>query len=120
MIILAVDPDTAALERLSACLRAVYPDSEIVTFSDPLLAVKYGYNHSIDVLFAEIEMKGMGGFDIARLIRNSRKGETPVSVNFVTSTEEYRTDALRFLADGYLRKPVDEDAIRGLSKSSAF
>ncbi|MDO4270799.1 MAG: hypothetical protein Q4C72_07745 [Eubacteriales bacterium] len=70
MNILVIDNDPNALERVAARLRAEKPGGKILTFTDPLLAVKYGYNHPVDMVYAKTVMRGLGGGDVARLLRN--------------------------------------------------
>lgn len=70
MNILVIDNDPAELERLTACLQEEGEDVKVTAFTDPLLAVKYGYNNPVDVVYAKTDMRGLGGEDVARLLRN--------------------------------------------------
>lgn len=61
-----------------------------------------------DVLFLDIEMPTMNGFDVIRAI-NPR--QTPQIV-FVTAYDEYAVEAFRFHALDYLLKPVHRDRLK--------
>ena len=70
MNILVIDNDPQALETLAATLREREPGSRVLAFTDPLLAVKYGYNNPVDAVYAKAVMRGLDGSDVARLLRN--------------------------------------------------
>ncbi len=69
MNILVIDNDPNALEARAASLRKTRPGSRVLAFTDPLLAVKYGYNNPVDAVYAKTVMRGLGGDDVARLLR---------------------------------------------------
>ena len=69
MDILVVDNDPKALEAMAAQLREKASGGRVLTFTDPLLAVKYGYNNPVDMVYAKTDMRGLGGADVARLLR---------------------------------------------------
>ena len=68
MNILAIDNDPKELEALTRRLREEEPGSRVLAFTDPLLAVKYGYNNSVDKVYAKTDMRGLRGNDVARLL----------------------------------------------------
>ena len=68
MNILVIDNDPIALEARAAQLRAEEPAARVLAFTDPLLAVKYGYNNPVDRVYAKTTMRGLGGGDVARLL----------------------------------------------------
>ena len=49
-------------------LREEEPGSRVLAFTDPLLAVKYGYNNPVDKVYAKTDMRGLRGNDVARLL----------------------------------------------------
>ncbi|MEM1269059.1 MAG: LytTR family DNA-binding domain-containing protein [Bacteroidota bacterium] len=61
--------------------------------------------HAPGLLFLDIEMPGLNGFDVLQALPAS---ERPVTV-FVTAYDHYALDAFRAHALDYLLKPIDDD-----------
>ena len=70
MNILVINNDLAELGTLAERLREKNPGGRVQAFADPLLAVKYGYNHPVDVVYVKSIMRGLNGDDVVRLLRN--------------------------------------------------
>lgn len=62
-----------------------------------------------DVVFLDIEMPGMSGMDLARLISDGRSGGPRVV--FTTAYPQYAVEAFQVAAAGYLLKPFDEERL---------
>jgi two-component system, LytTR family, response regulator len=60
-----------------------------------------------DVLFLDVEMPGLNGFEFLEKL-----GAFEFEVIFVTAYDVYTIDALRVAALDYLLKPVDEDELK--------
>ena len=63
---------------------------------------------SYDVIFLDVEMPGLTGIEMARLVRE--RPEAPAVV-FVTAYEQYAVDAFSVEAFDYVLKPVDPDRL---------
>lgn len=61
-----------------------------------------------DILFLDIDMPGMNGMELARLLE--KEGKKPILI-FLTALEEYVYEAFEVEAFGYLLKPVEEDKL---------
>ena len=61
-----------------------------------------------DVVFLDVEMPGLSGVQVARLVRERTD---PPAVVFVTAHERYAVDAFAVEAFDYLLKPVDPDRL---------
>ena len=74
MTILAVSNNSTMLERLCNGLSSIFPDADIIRETDSLMAGKYSFNHNIDMLFADVNMKRMGGVELIRFARQEHPG----------------------------------------------
>lgn len=110
MKILAVDDERTALNILSRAIRETVPEAELLaldTVSAVLTQLRQG-SYKPDVAFLDIDMPGMTGLELARLI----KLEAPrANIVFVTSYAQYALDALAMRPSGYVMKPVDSRQI---------
>ena len=74
MTILAVSNNFSLLERLCNELSSILPDADIIRETDSLMAGKYLFNHNFDMLFADVNMKRMGGVELIRFVRQEHPG----------------------------------------------
>ncbi|WP_194755677.1 LytR/AlgR family response regulator transcription factor [Aliidiomarina indica] len=63
-----------------------------------------------DLVFLDIQMPGMNGFDVLRSLRE--RADTMPAVVFVTAYDQYAIRAFDVRALDYLLKPVDEDRLK--------
>ncbi|MDQ8003489.1 MAG: LytTR family DNA-binding domain-containing protein [Pedobacter sp.] len=76
-------------------------------FNEPTKALDAITTLNIDVLFLDVEMPGMNGFQFLE-----RLGTFNFEVIFSTAYDSYTLEALRISAVDYLLKPVDQDDLR--------
>src|SRR5215469_5826073 len=101
-----VDDEPLALERLS---RLLAPFEEVAisgTATDPAEALRFlsgDQARSIDVLFLDIQMPGMTGFDLL-----ARLAEQPFVI-FTTAYDEYALRAFKVNSIDYLLKPIEPE-----------
>ena len=101
---ITVDDERVALRRLGRLL-ARSDDVEIVAeCSDGPAAVAAVRQHQPDVLFLDVQMPGMTGFEVLRALKGSR---LPVVI-FVTAYDEFALQAFEARALDYLLKPFGE------------
>lgn len=112
-MIVAIDYDTRSLRQMKEAINTVYPNDEVVTFTDPMLAVKYVLNNPVSHVFTEVNMRACNGFQTTLLVKNMGKS---VLVYFVVSSDEYMQQAQISGIDGYFLKPVSAKAIRNANK----
>ncbi len=109
-----VDDEHLALERLQRLL-AAFPEIQITgTTTDPSAAVANlndSHKQPIDVLFLDIQMPGMNGFELlARL-------DTQPFVIFTTAYDQHALRAFETNAIDYLLKPIEPEQLeRALKK----
>ncbi len=106
-----VDDEPLAIERLERLLAGF--DGLRITGSttDPAKALDYLNSEAVDVLFLDIQMPGMNGFELL-----SRLNEQPFVV-FTTAYDEYALRAFQVNSIDYLMKPIEpEQLARAIKK----
>ena len=63
--------------------------------------------HSPDLVFLDIQMPGMDGFDV---VRKLQAGQMPMII-FVTAFDQYAVEAFKVHAVDYVLKPIDDDRL---------
>jgi two-component system LytT family response regulator len=96
-----VDDEPLAIERLARLLAPFDAISVAGSATDPAQALDYLNNNSIDVLFLDIQMPELNGFDL--LARLTRKP----FVIFTTAYDEYALRAFEVNSIDYLVKPIE-------------
>lgn len=66
------------------------------------------YDRNYDLLFLDIDMKGINGIETARKIRLKDK---KIKIVYVTAYKEYASQAFSVHAFGYLLKPIKKEKI---------
>ncbi|MFN8355522.1 MAG: LytTR family DNA-binding domain-containing protein [Spirosomataceae bacterium] len=100
-IIIDDEPDCVRLMALQ--LKMYCPQVEVVaecTGSEE--GLKVIRNHAVDVVFLDIEMPKMNGFQLLETL-----GEIDFSIVFVTAYDKFAVKAFKFSAIDYLLKPTD-------------
>ena len=103
-----VDDELYCTELLSALLSKHCPEVEVVAeFNDPQKAAAFIRQHPPDILFLDIEMPRLNGFDLLERVR-------PVTfqVVFTTAYNQYALRAIKISALDYLLKPIDIDELK--------
>lgn len=80
--------------------------SLVATFHDPEVALAEINSHKPDVLFLDVEMPGMNGFQFLERLSNFS-----FEVIFTTAYDSYTLEALRLSAVDYLLKPIAEEEL---------
>ena len=109
MNILVVDPDPGERRKLSVLLGQLYDMSEVNSFGDPLMAVKYGVNNHVDALYTVSSMNRLSGFELGKLLRELHP---KIELHFIADDDRGKRDAMRIMADSYITRPVTAEALR--------
>lgn len=107
-----VDDEPLALERLSRMLKATGRIEIAGSSTDPVTAVAALRRDTPDVLFLDIHMPGLSGFELL--------AELPAQpiVIFTTAYDRYALEAFSVNAIDYLLKPIEPDHLeRALTKA---
>ena len=101
--ILIIDDETDALEVLEWKLKTYVSDVVITTCSSPKKALEIINDVSPDIVFLDIQMPEMSGFDFLEKLA-SRNFE----LIFTTAFDEFALKAFKEDAIAYLLKPIDK------------
>jgi two-component system LytT family response regulator len=111
MRVFLVDDEALALKRLSRMLMATGRVEIVGTCADPVDAVEAILRANPDVLFLDIEMPGMTGFEMLAKLQPQ-----PVIV-FTTAYDRYALQAFGVNSIDYLLKPIEQAQLeRALDK----
>jgi len=110
-----VDDERLAVDRLKRLLVATGRVEIAGTETDPEAALAFLQAHAVDVLFLDIQMPGLTGFELlARLDRE-------VAVVFTTAYDRYAIEAFGVNSLDYLLKPIEPERLeRALDKIERF
>lgn len=110
-----VDDEQPALDRLSRMLEATKRVVIAGVSVDPVNALEELSRNRVDVLFLDIHMPELSGFELLRKLKHE-----PLIV-FTTAYDEYALKAFQENSVDYLVKPVSADALaRALDKVERF
>ena len=109
--ILIVDDETPARARLRKMLKPMESEGRIAVAgeaSDGIEALEFLEQHSVDLLFLDIRMPEVDGFEV---LKRLDLDEHPVVV-FTTAYDSYAVKAFEANAVDYLLKPIDKKRLQ--------
>lgn len=101
-----IDDEKHCIITLEHLLKQNNNISVVATTQDSTKALELIEEHQPDLVFLDIEMPKMNGFDVI-----AQFNPVPFKVVFTTAYDQYALKALRLNALDYLLKPIDEDEI---------
>lgn len=119
-----IDDESSALEILALKISQLFPEIHITgKFQNPLKAIEKLADLNPDILFLDITMPNMSGFDVLSVINLPE-----TEIIFVTAHNDFALQAIRHCAIGYIVKPIEnsmlqeaiENAITNLEKKTSF
>ena len=111
MTAILVDDEQYALDRLIRLMDKFKVVEVIGAYTCPKIASREILNKKPDIIFTDVEMPEMSGFDLVKKIKLI--GYHPTIV-FVTAFDHYAIKAIREQAFDYLLKPIDIDALKAM------
>ena len=110
MNILAVDNERPSLSILRGAILEAVPDAELRSFMLASEAVREVRENGFrpDVAFLDIEMPGMTGLELAKVIKITYPA---ANIVFVTGFSQYALDAMAQRSSGYVLKPATREKV---------
>ena len=110
-----VDDERLAVDRLTRLLNATGRVAIVGSTTDPEAALGFLRDTQVDVLFLDIQMPGLTGFELLDRL------ERDVTVVFTTAYDQYAIDAFGTNSLDYLLKPIEAERLdRTLDKIQRF
>jgi two-component system, LytTR family, response regulator LytT len=103
--VMVVDDEQLAREELCYQLEQIGDVEVVAQAGNGLEALTAVDRHEPDLVFLDIQMPGLSGFEVARRLLQ-REDESPALV-FVTAFDQYAIEAFEVNAVDYLLKPVE-------------
>lgn len=104
-----IDDERKALAILRSKIERYCPQLEIIGQNQsPKVAILEIEELQPDLVFLDISMPEMDGFEMLKAIKNPT-----FEIIFVTAFDEYAIEAIRHCAIGYIVKPADKDELIG-------
>ncbi len=95
-----IDDEPLGIQVIKTHLEQVEGISLLASFQNPLKAFEYIKQHSVDLIFLDIEMPFLNGIEFLRSIEN------PPKVIFTTAYRNYAVESYELEAFDYLLKPI--------------
>ena len=104
--VIVVDDEQLAREELCYQLEQLGDIEIVAQAGNGLEAIGAVERHEPDLVFLDIQMPGLNGFEVARRL-TEREGEEMPALVFVTAFDQHAIEAFEVNAVDYLLKPVD-------------
>lgn len=106
---LIIDDESAARLKIASLVNTHFGDriTVLAECADGDEALRAIAEHKPDLLFLDVEMPRLSGFDVLR-----QAGTPSFDVIFTTAYDHYAIKAIKFAAIDYLLKPIDIDQLR--------
>ena len=115
MRVYLIDDERLALERLKRLLDATGRVTIVGTATDPVAALDVLRGIPVDVLFLDIQMPGLSGFELLERL------DRDIAVVFTTAFDRFAIDAFGVNSVDYLLKPIEPERLdKTLDKLARF
>ena len=113
MRVYVVDDEPLAVKRLTRLLHATARVDIVGSANDPVTALEFLQAHSVDVLFLDIQMPALTGFELLEQLTRQ-----PLVI-FTTAYDRYALEAFDVNSIDYLLKPIEPERLdRALDKAA--
>jgi len=111
MIVDDIDYNILVLKKLIGEGEIKYIDAKDGT--EALAKLK---DHKPDLIFMDIRMPGLSGFDVTEMIRNDHRHQKTPIVAFTASTLKHQNEKINQMFDAYLQKPIFKKEVESVLK----
>ena len=111
--ILAIDDKKDNLTVLSATLKNLIPDCNVITAQSGPEGIEKAKIESPDTILLDIKMPGMDGYEVCQRLKDDESTQY-IPVIMISAIKTESEDTIRGLgsgADAYLTKPIDEPVL---------
>ncbi len=109
MNVVIIDNDMEQLDLMTATLHCACPGGSVSAFKDPMLAVKHVYNNDTDLVFAEVRMAPVNGFDVLNCLRRIKPN---LRIILMSEDGAPQSRASQLHASGFYLKPVSLESVK--------
>ena len=110
-----VDDEPKAIAVLERYCQDVETITLVETFRDPVKALQFVAQNTVDLIFLDINMPKLSGLEFLDVLKKKPK------IIFTTAYSEYALESYTYEAVDYLLKPIDFPRfLKGVSKVSAL
>jgi two-component system LytT family response regulator len=104
-----IDDEQHSIDTLKWKLENYCPDVEVLaSFDSPAEGITYLKSHPPNLLFLDIEMPMLNGFDVLEELGR----DLPFDIIFITAYDNFGIQAVKFSALDYLLKPVQNRELK--------
>ncbi|MEZ4874004.1 MAG: LytTR family DNA-binding domain-containing protein [Flavobacteriaceae bacterium] len=109
-----IDDEPKALAILQNKIERFCPEIEVIaTTQDPKEGIEFIHHLKPDLIFLDVSMPEMTGFEMLQKIRHLR-----FEIIFATAFDDFAIEAINHCAIGYLVKPIDnEDLVKAVKNA---
>ncbi len=118
--ILAIDDKIDNLITISALLKMMLPDCEVITANSGPTGIFEAETQLPDTILLDIKMPGMDGYEVCRQLKNNER-TNHIPIIMISAIHTDSKDLARGLdtgADAYLAKPIDEYVLTAQVKTA--
>ena len=109
---IAIEDEPLALSLIKGYIEKTPFLKLVAAFENPLEAIEFIENEDVDLIFLDIQMPGMTGTELARVLKNGPK------IIFTTAYEKYALEGFKLNAVDYLLKPFSyEEFLKAAKKA---
>lgn len=108
-IVVLIDDEKIILKGSLAVIKKTFTGAEVFGFENPLDAIDFCKNNTVSVVFCDIEMGNINGFELCgKLLEINPK----TNVIFLTAYCEHALNAWETGACGFIVKPINQEKIK--------